>query len=110
MGLDWPSCARCIKLKKRWNTAALVMFVTALIMGIVPILLALQGIRGGVGMSFVFVGSLVPLFFALKLNQFADLNGGPLADMVGGAKVAPDGSAVIVCHAHTEFVRQATHQ
>ncbi|MDH6680596.1 hypothetical protein M2284_004825 [Rhodococcus sp. LBL1] len=96
--MEWPVCARCARVDRRWNIATVIAFLLFVATAATCYLSSQVAEPRPAVVSLTFFGAIALLFVAMKIRS--------LASMFTGATVLDDGSAVLVPGAHPEFVRR----
>ena len=101
--VEWPTCARCVAVRVRWQIAAA---VTCTVLGVVFLALVFALVQGapkvyGFALLAVFGLSFLPIYVALRVIE-------PRVAL--GVDVADDGAQLVVSRAHPEFARAVAAQ
>ncbi len=101
--VEWPTCARCVAVRVRWQIAAA---ATCTALGAVFLALVFTLVQGapkvyGLALLAVFGMSFLPIFVALRLIE-------PRVAL--GMDVVDEGAELVVSRAHPEFARAVAAQ
>ncbi|NME77875.1 hypothetical protein [Rhodococcus sp. 105337] len=102
--VEWPTCARCVSVRVRWQIAAA---ATCTVLGIVFLALVFALVQGapkvyGFALLSVFGLSFLPIYVALRVIE-------PRRAALG-VTIADCGSELVVSQAHPEFARAVAAQ